>query len=122
MMRKLIGIGCLVFCGVTEAHTVYHVKHVLMNTTKDTVNYRFRYVEDGSCESTGTLQPGFVKQIDCESDVFFKRGTYQLDFDEVAIYSKKKIHCQGSKSYFMGNKKIAVWKLGKGCTVDISNA
>ncbi|MDF1678826.1 MAG: hypothetical protein P1U32_09055 [Legionellaceae bacterium] len=101
------------------AQSILPMKHVIANTTKDEVFYKFHYLGNTACDSQGAISPGHVKQVGCESGGVFKPGIYLLDFEQVYFYGKRKVRCSASRRYSIGDKKLLIWKVSKRCQLDL---
>ncbi len=120
-MKRLVCI-CGLFLGVSHAvyaQSILPMKHILTNTTKDEVFYKFHYLGNTTCDSKGAISPGHIKQLGCESGGVFKPGRYLLEFEQVYFYGKRKVRCSASKHYSIGDKKLLIWKVSKRCQLDL---
>ena len=104
---------------LAHTHSILPMKHVIANATKDEMFYHFRFMGNRACDSKGSVSPGHVKQINCESGGVFKPGVYVLDFEQVYFFGKRKVRCSASKADRIGNKNLAIWKLSKRCQMDV---
>ena len=122
-MKYWMGFLFLGVCQMAHAYDFLPIRHVLVNATKDVMEYRFHFADDAACDSTGAISIGHMKEISCSNQALFKPGLYTLQFDQVYFYGKRKIRCSGTKTYEVGkHKKLMIWKLSKRCQLDVIDA
>ncbi|MCH9756166.1 MAG: hypothetical protein K0U37_03100 [Gammaproteobacteria bacterium] len=119
-INAFLAFFLLSMSSVAHTQSFYPIKHMIANQTKDVMFYHFHFLGDAACDSSDSINPAHLKQINCKSGGLFKPGTYVLEFEQVYFYGKRKVRCSGSKTYQMGeHKKLAIWKLSKRCQLDV---
>ena len=105
---------------IVQASNFFPIRHVIVNKTKDIIAYNFHFLGDASCDSTGYLQVGHMKQMNCKSGKIFTPGTYVLDYQQLYFLKQQKVRCSGSKTYKVDkHRKLYILKASNHCQLDV---
>lgn len=119
-MRAVLGVCLMSLACWVRADSFFPIRHVIVNKTKDIMGYHFHFVEDPSCDSSGYLQVGHMKQMNCKSGKIFTSGTYVLDFEQFYFFNQRKLRCSGSKTYRVDKRrKLFILKASNHCQLDV---